>query len=172
VLVKTGATAPLGFVSVMHIYAILGRRALSERQDIVYRAPSGEAAKPAPAPDAEPLAAYTVEATPTLLFRYSAMTFNGHRIHYDAPYATAVEGYAGLVVHGPMQATLMLKRFASNRARVANRLARIGRDRFVAQHVRAQAHPFALILDRQHHRAFVGESLFLHRPGNWTLTRG
>ena len=47
-------------------------------------------------------------ADPVLLFRYSALTFNGHRIHYDQPYATAVEGYAGLVVHGPLIATLLL----------------------------------------------------------------
>ena len=47
-------------------------------------------------------------ASPVLLFRYSALTFNGHRIHYDLPYATGEEGYAGLVVHGPIQATLML----------------------------------------------------------------
>jgi 3-methylfumaryl-CoA hydratase len=49
-----------------------------------------------------------VPATPTLLFRYSAMTFNGHRFHYDQPYATQVEGYADLVVHGPMQASLLM----------------------------------------------------------------
>src|SRR5690606_5964630 len=51
----------------------------------------------------------TVMPTPTLLFRYSALTFNGHRIHYDAPYAREVEGYPGLVVHGPLQATLLLQ---------------------------------------------------------------
>jgi 3-methylfumaryl-CoA hydratase len=50
----------------------------------------------------------SVAATPTLLFRYSAMTFNGHRFHYDRPYATDVEGYADLVVHGPIQATLLM----------------------------------------------------------------
>jgi 3-methylfumaryl-CoA hydratase len=105
---KTGATGPLAFVTVRHVYRVAGATVLDERQDIVYRAPSGEAARPAAAPPAEVRAAFTVEATPTLLFRYSAMTFNGHRIHYDYPYATGVEGYAGLVVHGPMQATLML----------------------------------------------------------------
>jgi 3-methylfumaryl-CoA hydratase len=47
-------------------------------------------------------------ADPVLLFRYSALTFNGHRIHYDHPYATQVEGYPGLVVHGPLIATLLL----------------------------------------------------------------
>jgi 3-methylfumaryl-CoA hydratase len=49
-----------------------------------------------------------VDPTPVMLFRYSAITFNGHRIHYDEPYATKVEGYEGLVVHGPLQATLLL----------------------------------------------------------------
>ena len=105
---KTGATGPLAFVVVRHVYRVGGAEVLNERQDIVYRAPSGEAGRPAAAEPAEVKAELVVEATPTLLFRYSAMTFNGHRIHYDYPYATEVEGYAGLVVHGPMQATLML----------------------------------------------------------------
>ena len=105
---KTGATGPLAFVAVRHTYAVGGAPILDERQDIVYRAPSGEAAKPTLAPPVEARAAFALDATPTLLFRYSAMTFNGHRIHYDYPYATGVEGYSGLVVHGPMQATLML----------------------------------------------------------------
>ena len=56
---------------------------------------------------------WSVAPTSTMLFRYSAMTFNGHRIHYDDPYARNVEGYEGLVVHGPMQATLMLNLAAS-----------------------------------------------------------
>jgi itaconyl-CoA hydratase/mesaconyl-C4 CoA hydratase len=54
-----------------------------------------------------------VTPTPTLLFRYSAVTFNGHRIHYDWPYVTETEGYAGLVVHGPLIATLNLRAFCS-----------------------------------------------------------
>jgi 3-methylfumaryl-CoA hydratase len=105
---KSGATGSLAFVAVRHRYRVRGADVLDERQDIVYRAPIGEAAKPTPAAPAEAKAGFSVEATPTLLFRYSAMTFNGHRIHYDLPYATGVEGYAGLVVHGPMQAALML----------------------------------------------------------------
>jgi 3-methylfumaryl-CoA hydratase len=59
---------------------------------------------------------------PVLLFRYSALTFNGHRIHYDFPYATAIEGYPGLVVHGPLMATLMLD--LCERALGPNALAR------------------------------------------------
>jgi 3-methylfumaryl-CoA hydratase len=59
------------------------------------------------ASDHQPHDGWLIETSPTLLFRYSAITFNGHRIHYDLPYATEVEGYPGLVVHGPIQATLL-----------------------------------------------------------------
>ena len=114
---KTGATGPLAFVAVRHKYAVGGVEVLDERQDIVYRSPMGEVAKPTPATPVDLRAAFAVESTPTLLFRYSAMTFNGHRIHYDRPYATDVEGYAGLVVHGPMQATLMLNAAAQAQGR-------------------------------------------------------
>ena len=83
---------------------------IEEEHDIVYReAPRGDA----PTPKGEPApasAAWQRQITPdpVLLFRYSALTFNGHRIHYDRPYATGVEGYPGLVVHGPLLATLMV----------------------------------------------------------------
>lgn len=108
---KTGSTGPLAFVTVRHVYRVDGREVIDERQDIVYRAPSGEGAvakTPPAAPLGEISRAWEVESHPTMLMRFSAITFNGHRIHYDAPYAKEVEGYAGLVVHGPMQATLML----------------------------------------------------------------
>ena len=124
---KAGGTGLLGFVTVRHAYAVAGRRILDERQDIVYRgapAPGATAAAlRAPTPEGEVVGAWTVEATPTLLFRYSAMTFNGHRIHYDQPYARDVEGYAGLVVHGPMQATLMLNLAAATLGRLPRRFA-------------------------------------------------
>src|SRR6185369_16384489 len=84
--------------------------ALLEEHDIVYReaAKPGETARdPKPAPT-DASAAKTIVADPVLLFRFSALTFNGHRIHYDQPYVTGVEGYPGLVVHGPLQATLLL----------------------------------------------------------------
>ena len=84
--------------------------AVVDSHDIVYREDSGEAgasARPGePAPDDADWAE-TVDPDPTLLFRYSAITFNGHRIHYDRDYARDVEGYGGLVVHGPLLATLM-----------------------------------------------------------------
>jgi 3-methylfumaryl-CoA hydratase len=108
VTVKQGRTGTLCFVSVDHEYSTPRGVALSERHDIVYREAVDAAAKAEPS--AEPRAAdltWQVEATSTLLFRYSAMTFNGHRIHYDQPFVTGVEGYPGLVVHGPMQASLM-----------------------------------------------------------------
>jgi 3-methylfumaryl-CoA hydratase len=84
--------------------------ALEEFHDIVYReAAAPDAAAPAPTP-APAGAEWVREVVPeaVLLFRYSALTFNGHRIHYDRRYATEVEGYPGLVVHGPLLATLLL----------------------------------------------------------------
>ena len=83
---------------------------MSEEHDIVYRdAPVPGA--PTPPPQAAPeYAAFSreVAADPVMLFRYSALTFNGHRIHYDRSYVTEVEGYPGLIVHGPLIATLLL----------------------------------------------------------------
>jgi 3-methylfumaryl-CoA hydratase len=114
---KEGRTGPLCFVAVDHEIVTERGTALRERHNIVYReaAKPGDAPAPAAAP-AEPLPAdltWEVDANPVLLFRYSAITFNSHRIHYDAPYVTDVEGYAGLVVHGPIQATLMLNIIAT-----------------------------------------------------------
>jgi 3-methylfumaryl-CoA hydratase len=107
---KQGASGSLGFVTVDHVWSVGGKDCLRERQDVVYR----EDPKPGARPTPPPAESWSVERTrplvtdSVLLFRYSAMTFNGHRIHYDEPYARTVEGYAGLVVHGPMQALLML----------------------------------------------------------------
>jgi 3-methylfumaryl-CoA hydratase len=108
---KTGSTGPLGFLSVRHDYTVDGALCVSERQDLVYRndpAPGDVAPQYPQAPDKGPaLASMRLTPDPVLLFRYSALTFNGHRIHYDRAYATGVEGYDDLVVHGPLQATLM-----------------------------------------------------------------
>nr|WP_025809394.1 MaoC family dehydratase N-terminal domain-containing protein [Pseudomonas chlororaphis] len=107
---KTGRTGALLFVTVRHEYSQDGRLAIREEQDIVYREPS-----PPKQGSGEPLLQgdwrEAVEPSPTLLFRYSAVTFNGHRIHYDFPYVTETEGYPGLVVHGPLIATLSLRAF-------------------------------------------------------------
>ncbi len=110
---KNGKTGELCFVTISNEYVARGELVVRERQNIVYRpAPAAPMAMPGPATATELPASWTVEATPTLLFRYSAITNNGHRIHYDHPYATGVEGYPGLVVHGPLQATIMLNRAA------------------------------------------------------------
>ncbi len=107
---KRGRTGSLLFVTVRHDYMQDGRLAIREEQDIVYREPS-----PPKTSSAEALLQgdwrEPVNPTPTLLFRYSAVTFNGHRIHYDWPYVTETEGYSGLVVHGPLIATLSLRAF-------------------------------------------------------------
>ncbi len=111
VSVKEGRTGQLVFVKVRHEVRCNGASdpALVEFHDIVYR----EAQKPddvAPPPQAGEQGAWRREIVPddVLLFRYSALTFNGHRIHYDRRYVTQVEGYPGLIVHGPLIATLLM----------------------------------------------------------------
>jgi len=106
---KIGSSGRLLFVTLRHTVSSSGGGSVIEEQDIVMREPASGAPAPvkpaAPAPfDFE----HIVTPTPTLLFRFSALTFNAHRIHYDHPYATQVEGYEGLVVHGPLIAVLML----------------------------------------------------------------
>ncbi len=108
---KTGRRGALVFVTVRHSVAEIGAApSIVEEHDIVYReAPRGDAPAPAPVP-APGTARWrrAVVADAVLLFRYSALTFNGHRIHYDRTYATEAEDYPGLVVHGPLIATLLL----------------------------------------------------------------
>jgi 3-methylfumaryl-CoA hydratase len=111
VTMKTGSTGVLCFVSVDHLITTSRGTAIRERQDIVYRdVPTGSQApaKPAAAP---PSAQHREShmADSVLLFRYSALTFNGHRIHYDRDYVTKVEGYPGLIFHGPMQAAFLVE---------------------------------------------------------------
>ncbi len=115
VKLKEGRTGPLCFVTVSHVVSTPRGIAIEERQDIVYRqAEQVFAAKtpdsPAAATEAvrKPEWSRSLMADPVLLFRYSALTFNGHRIHYDRDYATREEGYPALVAHGPLQATLLL----------------------------------------------------------------
>ena len=105
---KAGGSGRLVFVTVRHEIGGPGGPVLTEEQDLVYRGTEGEAVKPGePAPPVDAVAAREVRPDPVLLFRYSALTGNGHRIHYDADYVRGVEGYPGLVVHGPLQATWM-----------------------------------------------------------------
>ena len=106
---KEGRTGRLVFVTVRHEFSVAGESRLWDEHDIVYRD------LPAPdAPTVEPVRADTgawqrkITPDDVLLFRYSALTFNGHRIHYDRRYVTQVEGYPGLIVHGPLIATLLL----------------------------------------------------------------
>ncbi len=109
--IKQGRSGQLAFVCVGHSISNQHGLALYEEHDIVYResitaqgADSPPAAKQAPVDEDF---SRRVSPDPVLLFRYSALTFNGHRIHYDRDYATRVEGYAGLIVHGPLLATLL-----------------------------------------------------------------
>jgi 3-methylfumaryl-CoA hydratase len=110
VTLKTGSTGALCFVAVEHLVTTARGTAIRERQDIVYREATSGAAAPAKA-TAPPAAKHreTHVSDPVLLFRYSALTFNGHRIHYDRDYVTRVEGYPGLIFHGPLQAALLVE---------------------------------------------------------------
>jgi 3-methylfumaryl-CoA hydratase len=129
---KSGKSGDLCFVTLRHLYKVAGETAINERQDVVYRSPSSLTGRTSYEPSAPVAADWNVEATPTLLFRYSALTFNGHRIHYDYPYATSEEGYDGLVVHGPMQATLMLNLAAEKMKRMPKRFAYRGQKPLIA----------------------------------------
>ena len=106
---KQGRSGTLVFVVVQHEYLNGTEVCIREKQSIVYRgitAPKSEK-RPPVAPDPNTLRS-RLTPDPVLLFRYSALTFNAHRIHYDHIYATETEAYSGLVVHGPLQATLLL----------------------------------------------------------------
>lgn len=124
VALKEGRSGTLVFVTVDHHIESEGRLAVSDRQTIVYReAATSEA--PSVGGDPAPTGAATIDVMPdaALLFRYSALTFNAHRIHYDRRYATEVERYPGLVVHGPLQATLLLHLAARQHGRAPDRFA-------------------------------------------------
>jgi 3-methylfumaryl-CoA hydratase len=130
VAVKSGKSGKLVFVTVRQLYHARGSLILEERQDIVYRqapptsrdgAPASTIAPSVDAATQLPSGSWSITPSSVLLFRYSAMTFNSHRIHYDEAYARQIEGYDGLVVHGPLQATFMLNLAA---ARSDSRLRR------------------------------------------------
>jgi 3-methylfumaryl-CoA hydratase len=120
VAIKRGRSGELAFVTVRHELTVAGTAVGVEEQDIVYRSqPDGTpraqpattkaSGTPPAAASATPHWKLTLSTDPVRLFRFSALTYNGHRIHYDHPYATAVEGYPGLVVHGPLLALLALE---------------------------------------------------------------
>lgn len=137
---KAGRSGTLVFVTVRHTVQAAGETALIEEQDIVYReaAQKGDplpAGKQAPA---ESLWTRRIMPNAVMLFRYSALTFNGHRIHYDKDYAINEEHYPGLVVHGPMQATLLLDLCRLNTTRPVKKFE------YRAQHPMFADHAFSV----------------------------
>lgn len=134
---KDGHSGPLIFIAIAHEYSTSAGLCIRERQDLVYRD-----ARATPTPKRN--AAHETElsgliwsapSSPVLLFRYSALTFNSHRIHYDADYARASEGYPGLIVHGPLQATLLLNLAATMMGRCPRRFSYRGVAPLVASDV-------------------------------------
>lgn len=121
---KSGKTGALVFVTVRHTVTAGGKVAVVEEHDIVYR----DAAKPgdaAPQAKAAPVTSgwkRDIAPDPVLLFRFSALTFNGHRIHYDLDYVREEEHYPGLIVHGPLQTMLMLELCRAQDARPVKKL--------------------------------------------------
>jgi 3-methylfumaryl-CoA hydratase len=111
--VKQGRSGELVFVTVRHEFRCAGELLCTEEQDVVYRSQAPGQARSLTRPPADPVASpdWRFEVTPDAawLFRFSALTYNTHRIHYDEPYVTGVEGYPGLVVHGPLLALLLLE---------------------------------------------------------------
>ena len=120
VQLKSGKSGNLAFVTVGYTFVQRGETALEEEQDIVYREPGPPVAAPVASewPPAQ-AGAWTRTITPDsrLLFRFSALTFNAHRIHYDRPYARDVEGDPGLSVHGPLTAALLAQLVRSRETR-------------------------------------------------------
>lgn len=147
---KQGRSGEMLFVTLRSEFRRDGELLLVEEQDIVYRSePAGRPARPLPAmppadrmflpPAAEDEMSADLLPDTRMLFRFSALTYNAHRIHYDQPYATGVEGYPGLVVHGPLLALLLLevpRRHLPGR-RVASFSYRLTRPAFAGVSVRA-----------------------------------
>ena len=113
---KSGKSGELAFVTVQHDVSCAGAPCFTEEHDIVYRnmPPPGTVAPTPPAAPGGATWEQVITPDPVLLFRYSALTFNGHRIHYDRSYVTQVEGYPGLIVHGPLIATLLVELLRRN----------------------------------------------------------
>ncbi len=123
--VKSGRSGALVFVTVRHRICGAEGLGVEEEHDIVYRplpAPGAVAPAPPPSPT-DGTWRREIRPDPVLLFRYSALTFNGHRIHYDHPYVTQVEGYPGLIVHGPLIATLLMDLVERERPRALQHFA-------------------------------------------------
>jgi len=143
--VKRGRNGEMLFVTLRHEYHQRARLRVVEEQDVVYRS---EVAAPASspwvgAPLGEPTAPWgmTPELHPALLFRFSALTGNTHRIHYDQSYTTDVEGFPALVVHGPLLAIYMAELARANGGDISSFEFRLSRPVFVTDRIRVQGHP-------------------------------
>jgi 3-methylfumaryl-CoA hydratase len=138
---KSGKSGAMLFVTVRHEVFAGESLALTEEQDIVYReaatAPAPPSATPSPPPPADHIR--EILPDPVLLFRFSALTFNAHRIHYDRDYAQNIESYPGLVVHGPLIATLLMDHFLR-----VNPGSRVQKFAFRAQRPLFDTSPFTL----------------------------
>ena len=120
VVMKAGKSGRLAFVTATHRIVQRGELCIEESQDIVYREPGGRVGAPTKAewpPLPEGSWTRVLQPDTRLLFRFSALTFNAHRIHYDRAYASDVEGYPGLVVHGPLTAVLLAELVRHSTAR-------------------------------------------------------
>jgi 3-methylfumaryl-CoA hydratase len=167
VAVKTGRSGELAFVTVRHVLSVGGAAVATEEQDIVYRSePPGAPVRRLERPAADAPAATSdwreVRATDeTLLFRFSALTYNGHRIHYDRTYATETEGYPDLVVHGPLLALLAceLPRVHASARPVSEFAYRLVRPAFVPAEIEATATVDGTRLDIAVGAVGVGPSL-------------
>ncbi|MGO8954542.1 MAG: MaoC family dehydratase N-terminal domain-containing protein [Rhodomicrobium sp.] len=154
---KAGRSGAMVFVRVEHEISVRGAAAIREVHNIVYReGPKAGAGAPAPE-KIERAAEFSREIVPdpVLLFRYSALTFNGHRIHYDRSYCEYAEGYPGLVVHGPLTATLLMDLYLRQRPGAA-----VSAFRFRARRPLFDIDPFSVC--------------GMHRPGGadlWALDR-
>jgi 3-methylfumaryl-CoA hydratase len=125
---KTGRTGRLAFLTLRHEIFTGETLCVTDEMDIVFREKSGNAQPLPPGERREAQVSRTIDPTAALLFRYSALTYNAHRIHYDRDYATGEEGYPGLLVHGPLLATLLVDHFRRHRPH----------DRLATFHFRAQ----------------------------------
>ena len=151
VSVKNGRSGEMAFVTVRHEFSADGVKVGEEEQDIVYRSePQGTVPRTVPRPETgepEPDGEWRLELPtgPVLLFRFSALTYNGHRIHYDRSYATKTEGYPDIVIHGPLLALLALElpRVYAPGAPVREFQYRLVRPAFAPARIVAAGHPRA-----------------------------
>jgi len=161
---KSGRSGELCFVTVRHQFFAGDELRLSEDHDVVYcqdRQPGEDSPTP-PLPPYEPDIIETVTPEPVLLFRYSALTFNSHRIHYDVDYCRDIEGYPGLVVHGPLTATLLL-----DLARRQAGAATLSDFSYRALSPLFHTHPFTIALRRDNNNLHVWAT---NPDGNMAMT--